>query len=110
MFRRIEPASKATSIVTPIEVLTFCQSHGRPDLGDQYRRFFLDSDEVEVVPVDWAVADWAAGLRGRYRLRLGDSIQIATAIHYRADAFITNDRSLARVSEVPVLILDDLRL
>jgi len=55
-----------------------------------------------------AIADRAASLRARYRLRTPDAIQIATALQTRVDAFLTNDRDLRRVEEVPVLLIDEL--
>jgi predicted nucleic acid-binding protein len=108
VFARVSSASKATSIITPIEVLTFFQGVYRSEMADKYRGYFREPGEVEVILVDWPVAELAASLRGKYRLRLGDSIQVATAILFRADIFLTNDRGLSRVTEIPVLILDDL--
>lgn len=59
------------------------------------------------VPLDLAVADRAASLRARYRLRTPDAIQVATARHASAEVFLTNDRDLRRVEEVPVLLIDE---
>lgn len=61
------------------------------------------------VAVDLAVADRAASLRARYRLRMPDAIHLATAVQESADAFLTNDRALLRVREVPILLVDELR-
>jgi predicted nucleic acid-binding protein len=52
----------------------------------------------------------AAELRARYRIKLPDAIQIAAALAKRCEAFITNDRQLAKVSEIRVLVLDDLEI
>jgi hypothetical protein len=35
---------------------------------------------------------------------------VAVAIHQQCDAFLTNDLSLKRVTEVQVLVLDELEL
>ena len=55
------------------------------------------------------VARQAAQLRARYRLRPVDAIQVATALVYRATAFVTNDATLARLAPaLDVVLLDDL--
>jgi len=61
------------------------------------------------IAVDLAVADRAASLGARYRLRTPDAIHLATAVHEGADVFLTNDHDLLLVSEVPVLLVDELR-
>ena len=43
-------------------------------------------------------------------MRLPDALQIAVAIQEGCEAFLTNDRRLARVAELRVLLLDDLEL
>jgi predicted nucleic acid-binding protein len=63
---------------------------------------------VSWVALDLAVADRAAALRGQYRLRTPDAIQLATALEAGADAFLTNDQQLSRVTEVPVLLIDEI--
>ncbi len=60
------------------------------------------------IPVTLEVADRAAELRARYRLRTPDAIQIATAIDGGATCFIGNDKGLRRVKEIECLMLDDL--
>jgi len=55
------------------------------------------------------VARWAARLRVEHRLLPADALQVATALLYRANALVTNDRDMARMSELlDVVILDDL--
>jgi predicted nucleic acid-binding protein len=62
---------------------------------------------VTWMAVDLPIADRAAALRARYRLRSPDAIQLATALQADADAFLTNDRDLRRVVEVPVLLIEE---
>jgi predicted nucleic acid-binding protein len=62
-----------------------------------------------VADVTRDVARQAAQLRARYRLRPVDAIQVATALVYRATAFVTNDATLARLAPaLDVVLLDDL--
>lgn len=109
IFREIERghARGVTSTLTFLEVLV-----GPYRAGDQVRRVALSGllasfPGVSWVALDLAVADRAASLRGRYRLRTPDAIQLATALEAGADAFLTNDQELSRVTEVPVLLIDD---
>jgi len=37
-----------------------------------------------------------------------DSIQLATAVYYSADYFLTNDIRLKSVNEIEILVLDEL--
>jgi predicted nucleic acid-binding protein len=43
-------------------------------------------------------------------LRTPDALQIATALEAGCEAFLSNDAGLRRVTELRVLILDDLEL
>jgi len=52
------------------------------------------------------VAKKASDLRAVDRIKTPDAIQVATALHYGATMFITNDRSFERVKEIEVLLLD----
>jgi len=45
-----------------------------------------------------------------YGFRLPDAIQIAFALNVGCQAIVTNDESLRRITELSVLILDDLEL
>jgi len=47
-------------------------------------------------------------LRAKYRLQLPDALQLAVALVSRCDVFLTNDARLKQISEVRVLLLDDL--
>ena len=52
----------------------------------------------------------AARFRGTYGLRLPDAIQIAFAINAGCDAIVCNDRGMQRITEIRVLLLDELEL
>jgi len=57
-----------------------------------------------------AVAESAARIRALYGLRLPDAIQISFAIDAGCQAIVCNDQSMLRVTELRVLIVDDLEL
>jgi predicted nucleic acid-binding protein len=97
-----------TSAITLTEVLIQPLLHGDTQLQQRYRDLLLWSDNFEVVSVDAAVAERAANIRARYRLRTPDALQIATALNSNCQVFITNDMTFRRVNELRVLILDEL--
>ena len=96
-----------TSTVSLVEVLVVPLRTRRLDLVSAYQDFLVNFPIIGVVPVSSAVAGWAADLRARYNLRLGDACQMAAALVNGATHFLTNDTGLRRVTELTVLILDD---
>lgn len=111
IFRDIEHGRcrAVASTLAFLEVLV--QPSRRPEEG---RRTALAALLVSFPGIAWIavgleVADRAASIRARYRLRTPDAIHLATAIHEGADVFLTNDRGLLGVREVPVLLIDELR-
>jgi predicted nucleic acid-binding protein len=50
----------------------------------------------------------AAEVRARYNLRTPDALQVAAASALQCEAMLTNDSSLKRVTELKIILLDDL--
>jgi predicted nucleic acid-binding protein len=97
-----------TSVITLTEVLTRPREIGAVDLVAAYRAVLLNSRNFTLVPIDATIADQAADLRARYRLRTPDALQLAVALAAGCQAFLTNDRQMRRITELRVLLLDDL--
>ena len=93
-----------TSALTLHEILTGARRAGKPDLVSLYRNLLGSFPNLYFVPFDANVADISSDLRARYGLRTPEAIQVATAIHQRADAFVTNDAGLRRVKEIQVML------
>jgi predicted nucleic acid-binding protein len=102
LFERIESGRvrAITSALTLHEILTGARRAGKPDLVSFYRNLLGSFPNLYFVPFDANVADISSDLRARYGLRTPDAIQVATAIHQRADAFVTNDEGLRRIKEI----------
>ena len=49
----------------------------------------------------------AAQIRARYNLELPDALQIAVALNAKCEAFLTNDLTFKRITELRVLVLND---
>ncbi|MGB8010071.1 MAG: PIN domain-containing protein [Terriglobales bacterium] len=63
--------------------------------------------------LDWIapnleIADLAARIRARHRLRTPDALQAATAVHSQSTGLITNDAVFERVEGFQTLLLDQL--
>ena len=58
----------------------------------------------EVHPLSASIAVASARLRARYRLRLPDAVQLATALEIGAHALVTHDRDFSCVEDVRVLM------
>ena len=112
IFRRIAGGvpDGLCSVITLTEVLVHPLRQGNRQLAQEYTNLLLASPHFFTVPIDATTANSAADLRARYNLRTPDAIQIAAALEHGCDAFLTNDTTLARVTELRVLILDQLEL
>lgn len=101
-------ARAVTSTITMLELLV------RPyQLSDIDRVNKLYSLLSTYPHLDWIaptleIADLAARLRAEYNLRTPDALQAASALASQAPGFISNDAVFQRVTELEVLILDDL--
>lgn len=69
---------------------------------------FLEIPNLEVLKIDHNLAIRAARIRREYRFGLPDSIQLATALHAKAKAFITNDQTLKKFKELKIVLLKEL--
>ncbi len=99
-----------TSVISLSEVLVQPFVSGRNDLHEAYRELLLKSSNFHTLPISATVAENAALMRATYGLRLPDAIQIAFALEVGCQAIVCNDHAMRRVSELRVLILDDLEL
>ena len=98
-----------TSSVTLAECLVHPSRQGDMQLVRQFRNVVMAGLHTRYVGVD-AVAESAAEFRARYNLSLPDAFQIAAAFAAGYETFLTNDTTLKRVTELRVLVLDELQI
>ena len=96
-----------TSTLTLTEILVHYYRHDDIDGARQVTTVLTTFPRLTLVPVDLEVADLAARFRAAYGLRTADAIQAASAHAAGATALITNDRTLSRITEIAVFVLDD---
>lgn len=112
VFRRVAARQLRgyTSVITPTEVLTIPRRAGDIAVVQAYRELLVHGRDIVLLSIDPATADLAADLRARYRLRTADALQVAAALREGCQALLTNDSALRRVSELSVLLMDELTL
>lgn len=99
-----------SSVITLTEVLVQPLRQNNQTLADDYRDLLFNGVNFQLLPLTAAIAERAAELRAKYNLRTRDALQIATALENGCDAFLCNDNTLKRVTELQILILDDIEL
>lgn len=99
-----------SSVITLAEVLMHPIKENKPALVREYQDILINSAEFSLMPVTVSVAQSAARYRAHYNLRTPDALHVATAIDAGCDAFLTNDLGLRRVTDLTILVLDELEL
>jgi predicted nucleic acid-binding protein len=97
-----------TSTLTLLEVLVFPLRLKKNELADKYEKLITTSQNIVIVDLDTSVSKRAAGMRAKYSLKTPDAIQVATAIEKGADYLLTNDSDFVRVSEIDILLINEL--
>jgi predicted nucleic acid-binding protein len=104
------PISAVGSTMILTEVLAQLLRMGRTELVKDYEDIIQNSVGFTLIPIDEQIAHRAAELRAKYGLKTPDALHVATALETHCDAFLTNDMGLKRVSEVQVLVLEELEV
>jgi predicted nucleic acid-binding protein len=97
-----------TSSITLLEVLVKPLKDGKNKLAESYKDILLNAAGIEMIEITNAIAIRAAGLRAKYGVKTPDAIQLATAIEFNVDYFLTNDLRLKLVNEVESITLNEL--
>ncbi|GIL15378.1 MAG: hypothetical protein BroJett039_05510 [Chloroflexota bacterium] len=109
VFNQID-AGALTAITSPItlaECLVHPYRRGLDEAVEAFTALIINGENTLFAPIGQETAQRAAQLRARHNLGLADSFQIATALITACSAFLTNDALLRRVTEIPILVLDD---
>ncbi len=100
-------AQGLTSVISLAEVLVKPLREKRQQAADDYRRLLRAFPNLRLLALTADIAEEAARLRALHGLALPDMIQIASAVAEGAGGFVTNDPALQRITEIEVLLLDD---
>lgn len=99
-----------SSVVTLTEVLMQPIRRQETRLEQAYRRILLYNKNFMLVSISKEIATLAAYLRAEHNLKTPDALQVAAAVASGCDAFLTNDAGIKRVTDIRVLVLDELEL
>lgn len=110
VFDQIDNSSitAVTSPVTLAECLVVPYRLGDTKLQQDFLDLIASGNNTVFVNIDHRVGTQAAEFRARYNITLPDALQIASALAAGAQAFLTNDATLKRVTEVEVIVLGEL--
>jgi predicted nucleic acid-binding protein len=97
-----------TSTVTMTELLVQPLREGDEFRAEMYFGLLSKHPNLSWVPLSLEIAGLAARYRARHGLKTVDALHAATAMHTSATGLITNDKALARVDGIDVLVLEDL--
>lgn len=96
------------SIVTLVEILTIPEQRGNAEASRAYEMYLRNFPNLTIRAVEFDIARTAALLRGKFKLKTPDALQIATAIVSQVGVIVTNDKQWrGKTNSIPVLILDD---
>jgi len=97
-----------TSVLTLSEVLPKPIEMGNDKLAEKFKIYLKNGMNLTMLPITENIGERAGMLRGRYpHLKTVDAVQIAAAVDAASDAFLTNDRKLAGIKEIRILVLSD---
>ena len=112
VFERIEgnALTVVTSPVTLAECLVVPYRQDQSQIVDAFTDLIVAGANTLFVRIDQEIAKRAAELRARYNLSLTDAFQVAAALESECDAFLTNDTTLGRVTELSVIVLEEMEV
>jgi predicted nucleic acid-binding protein len=98
------------SPITLAECLTLPYRQGLTQLQQDFIDVIVAGENTIFQPTDAAVGCKAAEVRGQYQLKLPDALQIATALIAECDSFLTNDRRLESITELEIIVIENLEV
>lgn len=96
-------------VILPETLMKPLQAEDKP-LITQYLAMFFHTKGIAIAAITAQTGNVAANLRARYNVRTPDALHLATALEAGCNAFLTNDLGLRRVTDLRILVLDDLEL
>lgn len=96
-----------TSELTLAELLVKpCQDKDQAQQA-RYKKAISNRKNFFIVPVLRDLLIDAAAVRARTQLKLPDAIHAATALQANCTTFLTNDRQLKKLTDIPVVLLSE---
>jgi predicted nucleic acid-binding protein len=99
-----------TSPITLAECLVLPIRQGRTTIVDAFLEVLGGGRSSVLVPIQGETARIAADIRSRHNGSLIDAFQIAAALQADCDVMLTNDKALAKVPDIRMILLDELSI
>lgn len=96
-----------TSPVTLAECLVIPYRTNQPELQQAFHDLIVTGANTLFASIDQETGKRAAELRAYYNLSLTDAFQVAVALQSGCDAFLTNDATLKRITELDIIVLEE---
>jgi predicted nucleic acid-binding protein len=87
------------SVISLLKLLVKPKKEGNVFLENRYKLALMNYPNLKIIDVSIGISDVAAGLRAEHSIKTPDAIILATALHVKADGFITNDTRLKGTCE-----------
>lgn len=109
LFSSIESGTikAVTSIITLLEILVGPKKEKNEHLIEEYKFLLQTFPNLRMVSLEEETADIASSLRAEYNIKTPDAIQVASSILAGAKAFITNEPSLKKISQLDIIIMKE---
>jgi len=110
VFRQFETRDlvAATSPITLAECLVLPMRLGKVEVIEAFPDVMGGDHSSVFVPIQRETARIAAEIRSRHNLTLTDAFQVAAALQGDCDALLTNDKELSRVTDLKVILVEEL--
>lgn len=96
-----------TSPITLAECIVHPVRNSDERMLQIYRNLIQRGENTQFVQIGSEAAEIAARLRANMAISLGDALQIGSALVSGCQAILTNDRRLAKIQEIQVVVLGD---
>jgi len=106
-FRAERHITVVTSPITLAECLVHPINRRLEPLVAAYKRLMLEAAETHFAVIDAEAGEYASRIRVSMQIPLMDALQIAVAVTSECQAFLTNDKRLAKATDINTLVLDD---
>jgi predicted nucleic acid-binding protein len=110
LFRKVDRGElrAVASPITLAECLVRPLKDRRHDLCSLFVNLLRHSRRTELCLIGADIAERGTQLRAGTGMALDDALQVSVALSRNCEIFLTNDRHLDRISELDVVLLDDL--
>lgn len=95
------------SVLSLMEIILKPMREKNEYLVDQYNILMNSYPNFKVLPIDKNVINEAVTLCVKYDLNPPEALQVATAIAYKANAFVTDNAKLKKIKEIEVIVMEE---